>query len=75
MGTNRLRVVASILCIVAYALVTQGFVVLGTGLNLLTNVLFAPFFIRERLWDMLLIEVVYVVINFAALLRLTPGPI
>lgn len=67
MSTDRLRVTASILCIVAYALVTQGFVMTGTGLNLLTNVLFAPFFIREQLWDMLLIEAVYVVINFAAL--------
>ena len=69
MTPERLRIAASLLCIVAYALVVRGFVLPGTALNLLTNLLFAPFLWRQRLWDMLLIELVYGAINVDALIR------
>lgn len=67
MNSDRLRLTASVLCIAAYALLTQGFVAWGTGINLATNFLFAPFFIRAKLWDLLAIEVIYLVINVKAL--------
>ena len=68
MTAERLRIAASVLCILAYALVTQGFVVPGTLLNLATNFMFAPFMWQERMWDMFAIEVVYVFVNLAALI-------
>lgn len=66
---SRLRIAGSILCIVAYALVTQGYVVSGTGLNLVTNVLFTPYMLSAGMWDMVAIEVFYLVLNVLALWR------
>ncbi len=54
-------------CIVSYALVVNGSVVIGTALNLLTNFLFSPYYVRHRMWDLLAIEAFFLVINVHAL--------
>ena len=61
------RVLASLLSVVSYILLTSGFIVAGAAINLMVQLLLIPFALNTRAYDMITLSAVFGVINLKTL--------
>ncbi|NKB73763.1 MULTISPECIES: hypothetical protein [unclassified Synechococcus] len=66
-----MRFVASGLFLLAHGLLVLEYVALGTALHGIAEVFLAPWAIRHRAWDLIVIGVVFCVFDLWGTLRLT----
>ncbi|QNI88142.1 hypothetical protein SynROS8604_01506 [Synechococcus sp. ROS8604] len=66
-----MRFVASGLFLLAHGLLVLEYVALGTALHGIAEVFLAPWAIRHRAWDLIVIGVVFCVFDLRGTLRLT----
>ena len=62
------RVLASLLSVVSYILLTSGFIVPGATINLMVQVLLVPFALNAKAYDMITLSAVFGVINLQTLI-------
>ena len=62
------RYMATSLSVVSYILLTSGFTVPGVIVNLSVQLLFIPFAIQNKAWDMIALSAVFAVINTQTLI-------
>lgn len=65
--TTVTRMMASMLSVVSYVLLTSGHPVYGVSLNLASNILLLPFALSTAAYDMITISGVFSVINLQTL--------
>ena len=61
------RVLASLLSVVSYILLTSGFIVPGAAINLTVQLLLVPFALNTKAYDMITLSAVFGVINLKTL--------
>ena len=59
---------ATSLSVVSYILLTSGVTVPGVIVNLTVQLLFIPFAVQNKAWDMIALSIVFSVINLQTLL-------
>lgn len=62
------RIVATSLSVVSYILLTSGLTVPGVIVNLMVQLLFIPFAVQNKAWDMIALSIVFAVINLQTLI-------
>lgn len=62
------RIMATSLSVVSYILLTSGLTVPGVTVNLMVQLLFIPFAVQNKAWDMIALSIVFAVINLQTLL-------
>ena len=62
------RIMATSLSVVSYILLTSGLTVPGVVVNLTVQLLFIPFAVQNKAWDMIALSIVFSVINLQTLL-------
>ena len=59
---------ATSLSVVSYILLTSGLTVPGVVVNLMVQLLFIPFAVQNKAWDMIALSIVFAVINLQTLI-------
>lgn len=62
------RIMATSLSVVSYILLTSGLTVPGVIVNLMVQLLFVPFAVQNKAWDMCALSAVFGVINLKTLI-------
>lgn len=62
------RILASLLSVFSYILLTSGFIVSGATVNLMVQVLLVPFALNTKAYDMITLSAVFGVINLQTLI-------